>query len=424
MSGGKGAFMKYLLTLLIRLVDRTAYAMWTWLSPRSSVFYVRGRFLYDNNRRRVILRGINLPLLDDWNFPGSDKLDELAQTGANAVRIQWYKNYNNPARPPESLPGISDLDAFLDKCRENSLIPIVELHDWTCQDFTEPVNMQLIELIDWWTRPDVVEVLKRHERYLIINLANELGRYRFRPRAQQATALDRFKNAYKEAITSIRDEGLRMPIMIDAPDCGQSINAFVSIGRELILHDRRRSLLLSVHAYWAGYDGTPEIAAAVRANLPIVFGEIANKQDESDQLGNIPCFYALDGTDPGIRMDGTTVAIKLATRPEFWGVVRTDPPNRALILAIRARLGTNNTPPTLFRYQNLLATHLPQHGIGWLAWAWYRDNCADRQMTPDGNFANLTTYGRDIVFNPIYGLTSGTFRAEKTNSLPGAPPPP
>src|SRR5688500_15600512 len=217
MSGGEGAFMKYLLTLLIRLVDRTVYAMWDWLSPRSSVFYVRGRFLYDSNRKRVILRGINLMLLDDWDFPGipgsdlaeTGKLDELAKTGANAVRIQWYKNYSKPRTFPHD---ISHLDAFLDKCRENSLIPIVELHDWTCKDYIQSVNDELIE---WWTRPNVVAVLKRHERYLIINLANELGLYRFLPQAERAAALDRFKNNYKTAITSIRDEGLRMPIMID-----------------------------------------------------------------------------------------------------------------------------------------------------------------------------------------------------------------
>jgi mannan endo-1,4-beta-mannosidase len=43
------------------------------LLPTSDVFYVEGRYLYDNDRRKVILRAINLPLLDDWNFPGSDK---------------------------------------------------------------------------------------------------------------------------------------------------------------------------------------------------------------------------------------------------------------------------------------------------------------------------------------------------------------
>lgn len=34
-----------------------------WLFPTSDVFYVNGRYLYDNCRSKVVLRGINLP----WN---------------------------------------------------------------------------------------------------------------------------------------------------------------------------------------------------------------------------------------------------------------------------------------------------------------------------------------------------------------------
>jgi hypothetical protein len=47
----------------------------------------------------LLLRGINLPLLDDWNFPENDVLAEPTLTGTNAIRIQWYVNYPNPDRP-------------------------------------------------------------------------------------------------------------------------------------------------------------------------------------------------------------------------------------------------------------------------------------------------------------------------------------
>jgi mannan endo-1,4-beta-mannosidase len=345
-----------------------------WLFPTSDVFYVDGRYLYDNCRSKVILRGINLPLVDDWDFPGNDKLGELAKTKANAVRIQWYAQYPNQERPPYD---ISHLDAFLEKCRDNSLIPIVELHDCTCASDPELVNTQLMS---WWTRSDVVSVLRKHERYLIINLANELGSYRWQNRS--TAALDNFKNAYKKAITGVRNQNLRMPIMIDAPDCGTSIDAFTRIGQELIDHDPWHSLLLSVHAYWGGdYDGTNEIDKAFKANLPIVFGEIANKQYANED----ECYYGLDGT------------------------------------------GINHPPPTGFRYQNLLAL-LAGYEIGWLAWSWYPDKCANRRMTPDGNYTGkidgsptgLTTYGEDIVHNGSYGLRLGLFRAKQTQSLPVA----
>lgn len=318
--------------------------------------FVRGRFLYDTGRKRIILRGVNLPLLDDWNFPGSDKLTEVEQTGANAIRIEWYKDYGNQDRPPYT---VTDLDDFLTKCKTNRMIPILGLWDFTCQNDPNLLNAQLIS---WWTTDPVLSVLKKHQQYFIINLANELGAYRWAD--DQATALAAFKNAYKSAITSIRSAGLNMPIMIDGPDCGTSIHAFTSIGQELINYDPRHNLLLSVHAYWADYDGSAEIQNTVNANLPIVFGEIANKQANE---GN-ECYFDLDGTNQ------------------------------------------NHSPPTGFMYQSLLVT-LKANDIGWLAWSWGPDGCASRQMSGNGNFNNLTTYGQDIVNNAAYGLKNTAVRS-------------
>jgi mannan endo-1,4-beta-mannosidase len=67
-----------------------------------NTFYVESRHLHEPSGQKIILRGINLPLLDDWQFPPSNQLTELAATGANAVRIQWYLNY--PPSNPQRLP--------------------------------------------------------------------------------------------------------------------------------------------------------------------------------------------------------------------------------------------------------------------------------------------------------------------------------
>ena len=128
------------------------------------------------------------------------------------------------------------------------MIPILGLWDVTCQADATLVNAQLIP---WWTSEEVVTVLNKHQQYLIINLANELGFHRWS--ADPATSLGEFKNAYKNAMTNIREK-LHMPVMIDAPDCGTSLDAWISIGQELIDHDPDHNLLLSVHAYWAAYD--------------------------------------------------------------------------------------------------------------------------------------------------------------------------
>jgi len=324
----------------------------------STTMQVNGRFLYDANNQKIILVGANLPLLDDWNFPTSDKLTELEKTGANAVRIEWYINYGQPSRPAYSL---TDLDNFLTKCKNNRMIPILDLHDFTCGSDISVLNAQAIP---WWTSAPVLTVLNKHKKYLIINLANELGIYRWAgDNSQQATALTNFKNAYKTAITSIRNAGLDVPIMIDAPDCGTTIGAFNTIGAELITHDPKHNLLLSAHAYWAGYNGTSEISTTISNNLPIVFGEVANKQSE----GNDQCYYDLDGTN-------------------------------------------ENHPPILpFTYQSLLNT-CQSNQIGWLAWSWFPDGCASRNMSSTGNYANLTTFGSDVVNNVTYGIKNKAIR--------------
>ena len=356
---------------------RRVTLVWTWFlswiaeqfrrigtgpPARKPTLFVQNGALYDNASNKVILRGVNLPLLDDWTFPGSDRLAELERTGANAVRIQWYVHYGDPARP---LYTVGQLSSFLEKCRTSRMIPIVMLSDYTCKADTTLVNTGLVP---WWTSPDVVAMLNQHKRYVIVNLANELGNYRWA--GSSAAALSAYKNAYKTAVTSIRNAGLTMPIMIDAPDCGTSLNAFTSIGQELVDHDPQRNVLLSVHAYWAspGFDGPSEIQKAYQAKLPIVFGEIANKQSD----GNDECYYDLDGTSQG------------------------------------------HPPDSNFTYQSLL-TSLANYGIGWLAWSWGPDKCTSRRMTSDGTFARLTPYGSDIVNNGVYGLKT---HAKRTPTLP------
>ena len=324
--------------------------------------YTEGKYLLEPTGNRVILRGINLPVLDDWDFHGSDKLAELEKSGANAVRIQWYQTYGSPERPPYHL---SDLDDLLTRCRAAAMIPIVMLADLTCQPDISLLNSQLIP---WWTSEPVAGLLKKHCDYLIINLANELGSYRWAgdDHAQQA-ALTAFTGAYETAVTAVRNAAFKGPLMIDAPDCGTSINAITAVGQQLIEHDPEHNLLLSAHAYWAAYDGTSELTVALEANLPIVFGEVANKQDEQVNGSTVYGYFDLDGA------------------------------------------AESHPPPTGFSYQSLLST-LQANGIGWLAWSWGPDACKERRISADGDFSRLTRYGDDIVNNLTYGLKSTSVR--------------
>ena len=330
--------------------------------PVNDTLTTAGRFLRDRQGHRLILRGINLPLLDDWSFPARDVLAEPMLTGANSIRIQWYVTYPSPERPAFS---VHDLDAVLKKCGDAGIVPIVMLADLTCSSDVSQVNANLIP---WWTSPEVVAILSAHRQYLMINIANEAGVYRWADNPKAALAS--YLSAYRQAITHIRATGLRVPLVIDAPDCGTSLDAFLSVGKQLIASDPVHNLMLSAHAYWAAYEGMSFIDRCVAAELPIVFGEIANKQDEQVDGRTAFCFYDLDGS----------------------------------------RIGPGETNG--FTYQALLSV-LQKQEIGWLAWSWGPDQCDARRISSNGTFASLTAYGNDIVHNPEYGLLATARRLHR-----------
>ena len=324
--------------------------------PTQANLYISGRFLYDRFGSKLILRGVNLPLLDDWSFPGSDYIDAAAQSNANAIRIQWYREYPQPGPPAPQRPpySLSDLDRILLRCAELQMVPILMLADLTCSADTSQLNDTLVS---WWTNPAVLQVLQKHVSYLIINIGNEVGNYHWSGDSEDV--LTTFKSDYSKAIASIRNAGLRVPLMIDAPDCGMSLDVFHLIGGELIAADPLHNLLLSAHAYWAGYAGLDWINPCVAASLPIVFGEVSNIQD-GDSAGT---YISLDAT-------------------------QSDP-----------------YPPAAngFTYQALLAAGF-HNEIGWLAWSWGPDDNNFRMLSADGTATALTPWGEDFLSNPAYGL--------------------
>ena len=91
-----------------------------------------------------------------------------------------------------------------------------------------------------------------------------------------------FYNACLSAITSIRNAGLEVPIMIDGMHWGQDETFFIdnNNGSNLLTADPQHKLLFSVHAYWetVTYDDaaiTSRFTNMFNANLPFVIGEYA-----------------------------------------------------------------------------------------------------------------------------------------------------
>ncbi len=185
---------------------------------------------------------------------GDPEFGEIAKTGANVVRIVWNE---------EGTAG--ELDTAIANALAEHLIPMVEHHSAT-GDLSK-----LPEVVDYWVNPEILAVLKKYEADLLLNIANEAG-------DGNVTAAQ-FQAAYEPAITRLRDAGLILPLILDAPSWGQNINVLQASWEALVAHDPESNLLFSVHMWWNDPEGTrvkTELAESVAAGMPLIVGEFAH----------------------------------------------------------------------------------------------------------------------------------------------------
>ncbi len=245
------------------LFFQTAYAQ---------TFTVNGSSLRDANGNNFVIRGMNIPLIwfnnDVYNNIGAMK----SVTNANTVRIVW------------SIEG-SDavLQNAIRRTIENNMIPMVELH--TATGSNDP--NRLAQMAQWWA--DRASYFRQAdvERYILINIANEWSDwYMANPGGPEVTV---WRDAYKRAITIIRNSGIRSTLVIDGAAYGQDLqSSLLAFGRELINHDPRNNLLYSVHMYcdWTSVSKIEsQLQAMKNANLPIIIGEFGNNHPP---CGNLP----------------------------------------------------------------------------------------------------------------------------------------
>ena len=225
-------------------------------------FFVQGRFLYTKDNEKVILRGINHMFI--WTDREGKTISEIARTGANVVRIVW-----------NMLGKVSDLDHIIRECIANNMIPMPELHDATGR------FEKLPELLNFWLRDDVLQMIFNHQEYLLLNIGNEVG--------GEEIPGDIFYEAYNTIITKMRASGIRVPLIIDADDWGQSSKNIFEQGPRLLQSDPEHNLMFSIHMWWPTAKHNPETSGyktveeritgtlerSVELNLPLIVGEFA-----------------------------------------------------------------------------------------------------------------------------------------------------
>lgn len=320
------------------------------VSQTVTTIHVSGRYILGPCNDTLILKGVNYaPYNWGWS-PTQLRINQIAQSGANCVRLPWYVTTPDGPTPQTTYNNLVNLDSALSKCVQNKMIPIIELHDLTCVNNATA----LVTLGNFFVQPAVKILINKYKHSIILNIANEALFVAWA--SNPTTAQNTFSNTYGAIVNTIRSNSITVPVLIDGPECGTNLDVLANIGQVMQAADPEHNLIFSAHAYWYSYAGNDSTQAlnkinnALSKNIPFIFGEVANLQDDVTM-----CQYTLN-YKPWLKI-------------------------------------------------------ITQKKLGWLAWSWDNDGCPARQITAAGNFTNLTTFGADIVNNPIYGLSVGTVKS-------------
>ena len=212
--------MKNLYTLLFFL---SLFGFSAVAQNGNSSLSINGRQLVDSCGEVIMLRGVNHGCI--WSTElGIPEISQIAKTNANCIRIclerQFAYTYNNNGDPIyEDLRG-GQIDTVIQSALDQKLIPIIELHDFTDgSDAHSRIQSNLDSAVIFWTKPSILAVLKKHSKFLILNIANEPEHYN--------DTEQEFYDACLSAITKIRAAGLKIPLMLDAMHWGGEPSGFL-----------------------------------------------------------------------------------------------------------------------------------------------------------------------------------------------------
>lgn len=215
----------------------------------SDTMRTSGRQLLDTCGNPFVTRGVEqifgnqLPQGNDWN----GLLEQIAASGVNAVRI---------LAGTDTL-GVDDVDRLLDTVAEHGMVAYVTPYG---ND-----NMR------WLEGEDVRAMLKKHEKYILIDA---FGEPTFDDRAK-------FLADSTSTIRTVRGWGYEVPLTVTANQFGRDLPSLFELGEQIIAADPLHNTVLGWQAYWSnnnyyqehyGFTLTEAVDAIAASGLPIQLG--------------------------------------------------------------------------------------------------------------------------------------------------------
>ena len=295
-------------------------------------FFVYEGKLYDANGNEFRIRGV------DRDHYDSDSQAGIAKSGANTVRLFVETNYGASVA---DLVNIVQTQHIAEK--EVPIPTAAVTTGGTLTSCNTDPNVLDTVVANWVATASQWKTL---DKYTILNIANEWG-------PSNSTA---WRDAYTNAIASLRAAGYLGTLLIDSGGCGQDPQDLLNYASAVFNSDPQKNVMFAYHDY-----------------SPV------------SSLTFFPQFAAL-------ASQGIVVAIT-----EFG-------PGRDI----------GPSPTMLTPLQVIAAAEANQ--LGWAAWAWDDNDLAD--CMSDNNWfsmtyncgvytqpSDLTDYGQQIVLDPTYGLS-------------------
>ena len=219
----------------------------------SSHMYTQGSDLYTYCGEKVLLRGMNQ--MSVWTDPTGSSYPAIASFGTNAIRIVFNE-----------AGTASGLDSLLTKAESNKMISIPEIHDATGKFADVPTA------VTWWTQSSVVSVMKKHEKWTLLNIANEAG--------DNSVSNSVFQSTYTGAIGTLRSAGITVPLVIDGSGWGQNVEQLLSVAPALLAADPLKNIIFSWHEYTGGTQEQARITTSLETSkaigIVLINGEFAS----------------------------------------------------------------------------------------------------------------------------------------------------
>lgn len=233
-------------------------------TPAIQGFQIDGSRLLDANGNEFVIRGINHP--HAWyKDKAAVSFQAIAESGSNCIRLVCGSGLQF------GKTGADELRGLIERAKDNHMIAVLEVHDGTGSDEIEVIQ----QITDYWI--EVKDALEGTEAYCILNIANEwVGSWNG----------SLWRDGYVEAISRLREAGIKNTIMVDAAGWGQYGQSIADYGREVFDSDPDKNTMFAIHMYGTAGKNRQTIESNIKAateqGLCICVGEFGYTHSDGD----------------------------------------------------------------------------------------------------------------------------------------------